>query len=207
MSQESEPEYVPREYERESGCDLRAVIKEILHHNGGRYAVEVQKLCFHADLYAVEQYGRRVTDVEYGAYMYGPHAEEISEELEAAESASWMETTAAMRKGRPDKRYNSPDPSETLADGCRRIIRKTVDNLTHLSTSDLTNASRRRKIYRLTDGGDPLDFVKYRRELEREELTPDLADWGPPVDRDELSEQEFKNKNENIYKDLLPLNL
>jgi hypothetical protein len=205
MTAESEPEYMPWEYA--SGCDLRAVIKEILHHNGGRYSVEVQKLCFHADLYAVEQYGRRVTDVDYGAYMYGPYAEVISEELEAAESASWMTITPTMRKGRPDKRYDSTEESESLADGCQKIIRETVNQLTHLDTSELTNASRRRTIYRLTDGGETLNFAEYNTQLESGDVTPDLADWGPPVDRDGLSEQEFKNKNERIYRDLLPVNL
>lgn len=143
-----------------SECDLSDIIREILSYNGGRFSVEVQKLCFFSDLYAVERYGRQLTNVIYGAYMYGPYSDEIADELEKAESSDWMQMTPAMRDGHSDTRYDASDGAD-LTEGCEHVIRAAVDELEPLSHDELTVKSRESLPYRRTPGGEPIDFVDH----------------------------------------------
>lgn len=152
-------------------CELIDIVREVLSHNGDRFSVEVQKLCFYADLYAVERYGRRLTDVEYGAYMYGPYSEEITDALEAAESEEWLETIPGMRDGRPDTKYDAADGAE-IADGCRKIVEQTIEKLESRSHEGLTKKSRNARAYQWTKGGETIDFVDYHARID----SPEFAD-------------------------------
>jgi hypothetical protein len=158
-------------------CDLSDIIREVLSYNGGRFSVEVQKLCFFSDLYAVERYGRRLTDVEYDAYMYGPYSDDIADELENAESSDWMEMTPAMRDGHSDTRYDASDGAD-LTEGCEHVIRAAVDELEPLSHDELTVKSRESPPYRRTPGGEPIDFVDHYQQGELS-----FADERSPVAR------------------------
>lgn len=157
--------------EVQSPCGLIDIVREVLSHNGDRFSVEVQKLCFYADLYAVERYGRRLTDIEYGAYMYGPYSEEIADALEEAESEDWLETIPGMRDGRPDTKYDAAGGAE-ISDACRKIIKQTVKRLKPLSHDELTKKSRNARAYQWTKGGDTIDFVTYHNKIDN----PEFAD-------------------------------
>ncbi|MEZ3142785.1 Panacea domain-containing protein [Halobaculum sp. MBLA0143] len=174
-------------------CDLSDIIREVLSYNGGRFSVEVQKLCFFSDLYAVERYGRRLTNVRYGAYMYGPYSDEIADELGNAESSNWMEMTPAMRDGHSDTRYNASDGAD-LTKGCEHVIRAAVDKLESLSHDELTIKSRESLPYKRTPGGEPIDFVDH---YERGDLS--FAEERSPVAR-QLNELDRLNESGRILR-------
>jgi uncharacterized protein YwgA len=152
------------------GTDV--ILQGLLKFNGGRFSVEVQKLCFFADVYAVEKYRARLTSLEYGAYMYGPYSEEISERLDGLAQRGKIETRVAMRNGKTDAKYDVERHPDSLTNGQRQVLRKTVEQLEEYDPADLTDLSRENWMYKTADSGDLLSFEQYANELERGNTTP-----------------------------------
>lgn len=154
--------------------DTKEVIKDLLSHCNGMFAVRIQKTLFCADLYSVERYAARVTTAKYIPQMYGAYSKDIRAALDQLENE--IPTTTANRKGKPTTRYkyDSSISSETIGRGRKQVISRMFQATMTLSEEDLTEISKDNWLINDAEYDQPLDFQKYSEKIRRGDVEPKL---------------------------------
>lgn len=163
--------------------ELREVIKEFLFQCEPQFSVGLQKLCFYADLYCAERWGRRLLTVDYKAYMYGAYSESINEALhQLVEEDPALFTVPAKRHGKLSKKYGSETGSDSIASGKQKVVEWTCRKTEGMDLPKLTDISKKNSAYRYTKTGDVIDFRAHKERIDEGEIEPDLWSEEKPDD-------------------------
>lgn len=184
--------------------DTEQVIKEFLFKKDPIFSVKLQKLCYYADLYCVERWGKRLLNVEYKAYMYGAYSEEIHDVLHrVSEEDPAIFTVPAKRRGKLTKKFGSEEKGESLPPAKRIIIDWACTETEGMDTDDLTKFSKKNAAYERTPTGDVIDFEAYRKALLENRVEGTL--WEIKEGDQEVEEADDEMPDEFSVEDLASL--
>lgn len=177
-----------RELSEQVVDDLLLVIPAILQQRGPALGVEIQKLCFIADLYAVEAVQRRVTGADYTAEMHGPYSGQIERALtELSKESGVVQTSPTLHRGRTRPQYVYQEQPGLSIDGDRRrLIAHICEQTQEMGVENLKEVSKDNWLYRESDGGQKLDFGTYCTKVANGEASPRLAKSDVQKIEDEL---------------------
>lgn len=184
MSIQSTCEGPARDTEVDGIGDLQKVLAKILSHRQDSFPPEIQKLCFYADLYTVEAFGRRLSKATYEVDMYGPYSQDVSKALEGI-TDEFQNVTAepALFRGHQRWRYSTRGDVQTgLIEARRRILEHVCERTADTTAGELERISKNNWLYQETPGGEQLDFEKYCHELNDRNANPTLVDGDPSIE-------------------------
>lgn len=171
--------------------DTALLVKAVLANRPMLFASEVQQLCFCGDLYAVEAYDRRLSEVTYEANMYGPYSGSIESALKMLVESGEVLTKAAIRGGRRNEKYVLADPGENATDDfAADLSGARVELVRHVCEVMPTDTDRLQKVvvdsrpYRNAPGGKQIEFETSAEGLLLGQTLS--GDTPPNIDRSEL---------------------
>lgn len=140
----------------------------------GRFSVEVQKILFYSDMYAVEKFGGRLTQADYKPMMYGAYSDHISEGLEKlASEREDIITRTDLRDGNTDTSYIHLGETSF---GIEDFVQDVLTRISDMTIEELTEFSKMNYLYREADSGEILSFEEYEEALESGEVEPMIID-------------------------------
>lgn len=140
------------------------VIKHLLYVSGD-YLLDqaIQKLTFISDLYCTEQYGARITEVEYKPTMYGPYSEDIDKTLEMIRGQT--RTKHTLFDGDQYRQYSWKEPVFEPNGTHDEILKAVYNTFKDTPLDDLVAESKSNRLFDETEFGEPMDFAEYREKL------------------------------------------
>jgi len=148
----------PKTISEEDFEELQEVIREFLGKYRYLYEFRVQKLVYFADLYALDNYEKRLTDAEWKPYYYGSYSETVSKALEALD----VESKTVTRRNRETTKYIGHYVSGgDLPSGKKAIIDRVHRQYKSVSTEELGTKSKETWLYEEGTDGEPMDFDGY----------------------------------------------
>lgn len=149
--------------ERSNHDELVEVIKAFLDKYRGPTAgpgkTRVQKLVFFGELYALHEYGYRLTDAEFRPYLHGSYAEEISDILDEADGIEEFESQYSR-----STQYRNSQPPRISAEKLK-IVDEIWQTTKEMSDEALEFSSKGSWLYENTEFDTPMDFEEYANQL------------------------------------------
>lgn len=150
--------------------ELKGVIKEFLSKYRYLYEFRVQKLVFYAEVYAIDNYERRITDASWKPYIYGSFSEDVRAGLRELD----VPTQTIYRNGDETIKYLNKGLSGPKLENCAKleIIDRVHQRTRNQSTEDLAQFSKNHWLFEHTDYESVMPFKYYLthiRDLDEED--------------------------------------
>jgi uncharacterized phage-associated protein len=174
----------PTEINEEDFEELQEIIKEFLGKYRYLYEFRIQKLVYFAELYALDNYEKRLTDAKWKPYYYGCYSETISQALEALD----VDSKAVTRRNRETTKYIGHYVSGgDLPSGKKAIIEHVHQRYKSVSTEELAARSKETWLYEEGTDGEPMDFDSYLEQINQipKEQRREYDSDAPKIDIDD----------------------
>ncbi|WP_380680595.1 type II toxin-antitoxin system antitoxin SocA domain-containing protein [Salinigranum sp. GCM10025319] len=142
---------------------------------------------FYAEVYTIDNYQQRLSDVSFKPYLYGSFSQQVRDELEELD----IQSQEVYIEGNKTKKYmNSGLPDTNLQPDKKKIIRRVHEITKSKPTEELAQFSKDHWLFKEGKFGDEMDFEKYIRHSQelKETERPLYDDESPDVELTEESQ-------------------
>lgn len=143
--------------------ELEEVIKAFLNkytgQNAGLNEIRIHKHVFYGELYALHEYGYRLTNANFKPYYHGSYAEDIREILQE------MEGVEAFKSRYSSKEQYRATEEAKLSDEKLEIIDEVHKQVKNLKNADLEQFTKQSWLYEHNEFGEEMDFEEYKEEI------------------------------------------
>lgn len=151
--------------------DLAVILKQLLFITDGLYEIEIHQLVYNIDLLILENYERRILDVEYTPDYHGVYSVNVSMALQKLSESHEIEAIADRYEGEPVTRYNRSKPVQIDKD-LGLVIDKVLSEIDRCDMESLIKRSREQWARENTDFGESIDLTGYRKRIKSNEAEP-----------------------------------
>lgn len=136
-----------------------------------QYLTEIRlvKLIYLAELYAIEMLGKRLTDIEFKSYFYGPYSDEIAITGQAISGEDIIMEYKETNKGLYATFFKTTRDKtcvEHLSDEEFEALKQVAEDWGFKPTRDIVMATKKSEPYLQTEFGDVIDLDKYKKDMD-----------------------------------------
>ncbi len=136
-----------------------------------KYLTEIRlvKLIYLAELYAIEKSGKRLTEVDFKSYYYGPYSDEIVDTGQAISGEDITVEYEETNKGQYATFFKTAKHEtcvEHLDDKECNLLDEIVKEWGFKPTKEIVMATKESEPYLKTEFGDVIDLNKYKEEMD-----------------------------------------
>lgn len=163
--------------ERSDMEELKEVVIEFLSKYEALYEKRIQKLVFYGEIYAIENYGERLTDADFMPYLFGPYSRRLHNVVEElTEDSRIGETREGQLFCQNDVEGGELSPEK------KDLINQVHSETCRMTTDELVDFAKDTWFWQAFEEEEEIDFLVYAEELA---LTED--------ERDRLNRSEDRN--------------
>ncbi len=136
-----------------------------------QYLTEIRlvKLIYLAELYAIEKLGKRLTDIEFKSYFYGPYSNEIAITGQAISGEDIIMEYKETNKG-PYATFFKTTKDKTCVKHLGKEEFKALDEIVKewglKPTEEIVTATKETEPYLKTEFGGVIDLEEYKKDMD-----------------------------------------
>ncbi|VVB85116.1 Uncharacterised protein [uncultured archaeon] len=136
-----------------------------------RYLTEIRlvKMIYLAELCAIERLGKRLTDIEFKSYFYGPYSDEIATTGQAISGEDIVMEYKETNKGLYATFFKTTKDKtcvEHLNDEEFEVLEQVARDWGFKPTKSIVMATKESEPYKETEFGDMIDLDKYKKDMD-----------------------------------------
>lgn len=176
--------------ERANLENLEEILKEMLYRMDFADNYRLQKVVFYADVWCLQNFGKRLTDATFKPSNHGSYSDDITDALDELVEEGHVDHESVLQDDGPTRKYKSRQEGGQVSAAKTEILKLILDETGGLSSEELEHFSKQTWLFNNTAEGDTMDFEFYAENVV---LAGPAVEGLPEREEDPLDGDDFES--------------